>query len=106
METNDAGRVQLADSNQTSGPEGAFVLLLLQSIFWMVAGLSALPFGLAGELHMAALGLVTLMLALATCLIAIGVMSRRRRARRVALTLDGVCSVCSRCHLFLPSRAD
>src|SRR5712692_7904475 len=47
-------------TNETSRPEGAFVLLLLQSIFWMVAGLSAVPFGLAGELHMAALGLITL----------------------------------------------
>src|SRR5260370_16233093 len=86
MVTNDAGHAQLVDSNQTTRPEGAFVLLLLQSIFWMVAGLSAVPFGLAGELHMAALGLVTLIVGRATALVAIGVLWRRRWARRVALT--------------------
>jgi hypothetical protein len=106
MVTNDAGRAQPADSNQTSRPEGAFVLLLLQSIFWMVAGLSALPFGLAGELHMAALGLVTLTFALVTCLIGIGVLWRRRWARRVALTLEVVCIVGSALQLLLPIGAN
>ncbi len=106
MATNDAGLAQLADSNQTSRPEGAFVLLLLQSIFWVVAGLSALPFGLGGELHMAALGLVTLMFALVTCLVAIGVLWRRRWARRVALTLEVVCVIGSALQLLLPIGAN
>jgi hypothetical protein len=102
MVTNDAGRVQSAQSEQTSRPEGAFVLLLLQSIFWMVAGLSALPFGFGGELHMVALGLVTLMFALLTCLIGIGVLWRRQWARRVALTLQVVCIVGSALEFVLP----
>ncbi len=106
MATNDAGLAQLADSNQTSRPEGAFVLLLLQSIFWVVAGLSALPFGLGGELHMAALGLVTLMFALVTCLVAIGVLWRRRWARRVALTLEVICVIGSALQLLLPIGAN
>jgi hypothetical protein len=106
MVTNPADRAPSADSNQSSRPEGAFVLLLLQSIVWMVAGLSALPFGLAGELHMAALGLVTLVFALATCLIAIGVLWRRRWARRVALTLEVVCIVGSALQLMLPIGAN
>jgi hypothetical protein len=106
MVTNPAGRAPSAESTQSSRPEGAFVLLLLQSIFWMVAGLSALPFGLAGELHMAALGLVTLMLALATCLVAIGVLWRRRWARRVALTLEVVCTIGSALQLLLPIGAN
>jgi len=106
MATNDAGLAQLADSNQTSRPEGAFVLLLLQSIFWVVAGLSALPFGLGGELHMAALGLLTLMFALVTCLVAIGVLWRRRWARRVALTLEVVCVIGSALQLLLPIGAN
>jgi len=106
MATNDAGLAQLADSNQTSRPEGAFVLLLLQSIFWVVAGLSALPFGLGGELHMAALGLLTLMFALVTCLVAIGVLWRRRWARRVALTLEVVCVIGSALQLMLPIGAN
>ena len=106
MVTNPADRARSVDSNQSSRPEGAFVLLLLQSIFWMVAGLSALPFGLAGELHMAALGLVTLMLALGTCLVAIGVLWRRRWARRVALTLEVVCTIGSALQLLLPIGAN
>ena len=78
---------------ETSRPEAAFVLVLLQSIFWMVAGLSALPFGLGGELHMAALGLATLLFALLVCLLAIGLLWRRRWARRTALTLEVTCLV-------------
>ena len=106
MATNDAGSAQVGPSDQTSRPEGAFVLLLLQSIFWMVAGLSSLPFGLAGELHMAALGLVTLLFALATCLIGIGVLWRRRWARRVALTLEVVCIIGGALQLLLPIGAN
>src|ERR1700736_6195979 len=66
----------------TSRPEAVFVLLLLQAIFWMVAGLSALPFALAGEVHMIGLGLATLLLALFVCLMGIGVLWRRRAPRR------------------------
>jgi len=93
-------------TNETSRPEGAFVLLLLQSIFWMVAGLSAVPFGLAGELHMAALGLITLTFVLVTCLIGIGVLWRRPWARRAALTLELVCIIGSALQLLLPIGAN
>jgi hypothetical protein len=106
MVANPDDRAASADSDQSSRPEGAFILLLLQSIFWMVAGLSAVPFGLAGELHMAALGLATLVFALATCLVAIGVLWRRRFARRIALTLDIVCIVGSALQLLLPIGAN
>ena len=75
----------------TSRPEAVFVLLLLQAIFWMVAGLSALPFALAGEVHMIGLGLATLLLALFVCLMGIGVLWRRRWARRAALVLEVIC---------------
>ena len=75
----------------TSRPEAAFVLLLLQAIFWMVAGLSALPFALAGEVHMIGLGLATLLLALFVCLMGIGVLWRRRWARRAALVVEVIC---------------
>jgi len=75
----------------TSGPEAVFVLLLLQAILWMVAGLSALPFALAGEAHMIGLGLATLLLALFVCLIGIGVLWRRRWARRTALVVEVIC---------------
>ena len=75
----------------TSRPEAVFVLLLLQAILWMVAGLSALPFALAGEVHMIGLGLATLLLALFVCLMGIGVLWRRRWARRAALVVEVIC---------------
>jgi hypothetical protein len=75
----------------TSRPEAVFVLLLLQAILWMVAGLSALPFALAGEVQMIGLGLATLLLALFVCLMGIGVLWRRRSARRAALVVEVIC---------------
>ena len=72
-------------------PEAVFVLLLLQCLFWLIAGLSAAPFVLGGEIHMAGLVLATLLLALGTCLLAIGVLWRRRRARSLAIALEVVC---------------
>src|SRR2546421_7049367 len=62
-------------------PEAAFVLLLLQSLFWLIAGLSAAPFVLGGEIHMARLAVATPLLALGTCLPPIGGLSRPRPAR-------------------------
>jgi hypothetical protein len=96
----------IAKDQQTSRPEAAYVLLLLQSIFWMVAGLSALPFALGGELHMFGLGLATLVLALFVCLVGIGVMWRRQWARRVAITLEAACLLGSALVLLLPIGAN
>ena len=93
-------------TTQTSRPEAVFVLLLLQSIFWMVAGLSALPFALSGEIHMIGLGVVSLLLALLVCLVGIGVMWRRRWARRTALSLEILCLVGSALVLLLPIGAN
>lgn len=78
-------------TSATSRPEAVFVLLLLQSILWMIAGLSALPFALGGEVHMIGLGLATLLLALFVCLMGIGVLWRRRWARRAAIALEVIC---------------
>jgi hypothetical protein len=105
METTD-GRAQAAHSNETSRPEMVFVLLLLQSILWMVAGISAIPFALAGELHMAGLGLAGLMMALLVCLLAIGVLWRRRWARRTALGLELACLLGSALQLSLQIGAN
>ena len=91
---------------QTSRPEGVFVLLLLQSIFWMVAGLSALPFALGGELHMAGLGIASLVLALFICLLGIGVLWRRRWARRAAIVLEVVTVIGSGLALLVPIGAN
>ncbi len=83
-------------------PEATFVVLLIQSLLWMIAGLSAVPFALAGEVHMAGLAIATLVLALATCLLAIGVLWRRRWARGWALGLEVVCLVGSGLLFALP----
>lgn len=67
------------------------MLLLMQSLFWLIAGISAVPFAIAGETFMAFLALATTLLALFTCVTAIGVVRRRRWARRVAIALEVVC---------------
>jgi len=75
----------------TSRPEAAFVLLLMQATFWVAAGLSAIPFALAGELFMIVLGVASLLLASLTCLLAIGLVRRWRRSRRWVIALEAVC---------------
>jgi len=83
-------------------PEAAFVLLLMQSLFWLIAGLSAAPFVLGGEIHMAGLVVATLLLGLGTCLLAIGVLWRSRRARGLAIALQVVCLFGTAVLLLLP----
>jgi hypothetical protein len=78
----------LIEPETSSRPEAAFVLLLMQALLWTVAGLSAMPFAIAGEVFMLALGIASLLLALATCMLAIGILWRRRRARRWANALE------------------
>ncbi|HKC19388.1 MAG TPA: hypothetical protein VKE27_07110 [Candidatus Dormibacteraeota bacterium] len=75
----------------SSRQEAAFVLLLMQSLVWLITGISAAPFALAGELHMAALALATMLLALGTLLCGIGVLWRRSKARGIAIALEIVC---------------
>jgi hypothetical protein len=78
----------------------------MQSMLWTVAGLSAMPFALAGEVFMLGLGLASLLIALATCLLAIGVLWRRRRARRWVFALEITCVVGSLILLLLPIGAN
>src|ERR1700730_2565451 len=95
-----------AQPRQSSRAEGVFVLLLVQAVFWMVAGLSAFPFVLGGEFHMIGLGLASLLLALFVCLVGIGVLWRRRWARRAALALEILCLIGSALVLLLPIGAN
>ena len=90
----------------SSRPEAAFVLLLMQSLLWAIAGISAMPFALAGEVFMVGLGLASLLLALATCLLAIGILWRRNRARRWAMRLEIACLVGSLVLLAVPIGAN
>jgi hypothetical protein len=76
---------------RSAKPEAAFVLVLIQSLVWMVTSISAVPFALAGEMHMAALSVATMLLALGSLLCAIGLLWRRRWARGIVITLEVVC---------------
>ena len=90
----------------SSRPEAAFVLLLMQALLWTVAGISAIPFAIAGEVFMVGLGLASLLLALATCLLAIGILWRRNRARRWAIGLEITCVAGSLLLLAVPIGAN
>src|SRR5229473_5698400 len=89
-----------------SRPEAAFVLLLLQSMFWTIAGISAIPFAIAGETFMLGLGLASLLLALFTTMLGIGLLWRRRYARRWVLGMETVCLIGSLLLLVLPIGAN
>ena len=78
-------------TNETSRPEAAFVLLLMQSTFWIIAGISAFPFALAGEYLMAALGGASFVLAAIGCMLATALVRRAHWSRRWALVLEAVC---------------
>jgi hypothetical protein len=78
----------------------------MQSLLWAIAGISAMPFALAGEVFMVGLGLASLLLALATCLLAIGILWRRNRARRWAMRLEIACLAGSLFQLAVPIGAN
>ena len=78
------------------------MLLLMQSLFWLIAGISAAPFVLGGEVFMGALALATMLLALATLLLGVGVLWRRHRARGWAIALEVVCLAGTAILLLLP----
>jgi hypothetical protein len=91
---------------ESSKPEAAFVLLLLQSLFWTAAGISAIPFAIAGEVFMLVLGMASLLLGLGTCLLGIGILWRRRWARRITIGLEALCLAGSLLLLVLPVGAN
>lgn len=88
--------------SDSSRPEAAFVLLLMQSTFWLTAGISAFPFVLAGEVWMLALGFASFVLAVAGYLLAIGLVRRSRRSRRIVLALEVICLLGSALLLAVP----
>jgi hypothetical protein len=92
------------NGDETSRPEAAMVLMLLQATFWFGAGLSAFPFVLGGEVWMVALGFVSI--ALAAAAVGLGVAVLRRRARRWAIALEVACVVGSLLLLALPIGAN
>jgi hypothetical protein len=78
----------------------------MQSTFWAIAGLSALPFVLGGEFFMLGLGVASLLFALTMFLVALGVLWRRRWARRCVIVVEIICLVGSLVLLVLPIGAN
>ena len=78
----------------------------MQAMFWTIAGLSAIPFALAREFFMLGFGFASLLLALGTSLLAIGILWRRRRARRCVVALEIICLIGSGILLVLPIGAN
>src|SRR2546430_17573666 len=76
----------------------------MQSVFWLIAGISAAPFVLGGEVFMAGLAVATLLLALGTCMGAIGVLWRRTWARVAVIALEVTCLFGSAVLLLVPLR--
>ena len=93
-------------SQHTSRPEAAFVLLLMQSTFWVIAGVSAFPFALAGEIWMVALGTASFVLAGLGYWLAVGLVRRLRQARRWTMVLETVCLVGTALLLVVPIGAN
>ena len=91
---------------QTSRPEAAFVLLLMQATFWAIAGVSAFPFVLAGQPFLIGLGLASILLAAVAAFLAVGLLKRRTRSRRWAISLEITCLVGSLLLLALPIGAN
>jgi len=92
--------------DETSRPEAAFVLVVMQSTFWVTAGISALPFVLAGEYWMLALGAASFALAAFGYVLAIGLVRRSRRSRRFTLVLEIICLVGASLLLAVPIGAN
>jgi hypothetical protein len=78
----------------------------MQSTFWVIAGISAFPFVLAGEPFMAGLGVASIALAVFGYLLGIGLVRRRRWSRRWAIVLEAMCLAGSALQLALPIGAN
>lgn len=92
--------------SETSRPEAAFVLLLMQATFWLLAGVSALPFVLGGEPYMLLLAGFSFALAALAVGSGIALVRRRRWSRRAVLILEWMCLAGSLLQLALPIGAN
>jgi hypothetical protein len=90
----------------TSRPEAAFVLLLMQATFWLIAGISALPFVLGGEVFELLLAALSLTMAAFTITAAVHLVKRRRWARRAVLIIEWICVVGSLLLFVVPLGAN
>jgi hypothetical protein len=82
--------------------ETVFVLLLVQAASWLLAGLGALVFGLAGERAMLVQGILSIAFAWLVAGLAVMLILRARGARGAALTLEWSCLLWSLLQAVLP----
>ncbi|HET7466800.1 MAG TPA: hypothetical protein VFL29_09040 [Candidatus Dormibacteraeota bacterium] len=92
--------------SETSRPEAAFVLLLMQATFWLLAGVSALPFVLGGEPYMLLLAAFSMALAALGVWSGVGLVRRRGWARRTVLVVEWICLAGTLLQLALPIGAN
>lgn len=92
------------ESQPQGAPEVASVLLVIQGSLFLIAGLSALPFGIV-EPAMRGEGLATILLAAATFILARGVRRHRRWARRWTMVLEILGVVANLLLMLLPIGA-
>ena len=92
--------------SESNRPEAAFVLLLMQSTFWLIAGISALPFVLGGEVLMLLDATLSMALAAFTVVAAVQLVRRRRWARRAVIILEWICGVGSLLLFVIPLGAN
>src|SRR5260221_12164648 len=95
----------MKEMTATSRPEAAFVLLLMQATFWFLAGISALPFVLGGEVYMLLLATFSFALAGFTVWSGMAVVRRRGRGARGGLAVTWLWLIGSTLILPLPSGA-
>lgn len=86
-------------------PEIAFVLLLIQASLWFLAGLAALVFAIAGQPAMLLAAALTMLVTALAMLLAVGVLERRRWARRGAVWLEALTLLGSLVLMLLPVGA-
>lgn len=94
----------IPESQPQGAPEVASVLLVIQGSLFLVAGLSALPFGIV-EPAMRVEGLATILLAAACFILARGIRRRRRWARRSALVMEVLGVIANLLLMLLPIGA-
>src|SRR5258706_13603967 len=96
----------MKEMNTTSRPEAAFVFLLMQATFWFLAGISALPFVLGGEVYMILLATFSFALAGFTVWSGMAVVPRHTSAPRAVLVLGWICLSGSALMFLLPVGAN
>ena len=104
MTITSSSTVAATDTPSSSGPEIASVLLVTQASFSLVAGISAIPFGIV-EPGFRVLSLITILIAIGMFWLARNLRRHRRWARRCVIGLEAFSLVASLLLTVLPIGA-